>query len=80
MFKFNLGVVLFLCVSSLNVYTLVGSSWASNSKYSFLGGIRGAAQTISYEVKLFLLIFIPRIFVFSFNLNLMRGDFRLLWA
>nr|YP_009176390.1 NADH dehydrogenase subunit 1 [Prosthiostomum siphunculus]ALI86955.1 NADH dehydrogenase subunit 1 [Prosthiostomum siphunculus] len=56
---FSLGVVLFLCIASLQVYTLLGSGWGSNSKYALLGSIRGAAQTISYEVSLIFIIFLP---------------------
>ncbi len=48
----NVGLLYFLGLSSLNVYGIVLSAWASNSKYSLLGGIRGAAQMISYELAL----------------------------
>nr|YP_009773425.1 NADH dehydrogenase subunit 1 [Chiton albolineatus]QIZ12641.1 NADH dehydrogenase subunit 1 [Chiton albolineatus] len=53
---FNLGVLFFLCVSALNVYGTMISGWASNSKYSLLGSLRAMAQTISYEVSLFLIL------------------------
>lgn len=46
----NIGVLFFLGMSSLGVYSIVLGSWASNSKYPLLGGIRGAAQMMSYEV------------------------------
>jgi NADH-quinone oxidoreductase subunit H len=46
----NIGVLFFLGISALGVYGVVLGSWASNSKYPLLGGIRGAAQMISYEV------------------------------
>nr|YP_009176367.1 NADH dehydrogenase subunit 1 [Enchiridium sp. MTA_2015]ALI86932.1 NADH dehydrogenase subunit 1 [Enchiridium sp. MTA_2015] len=55
----SLGIVLFLCIASLQVYTLLGSGWGSNSKYALLGSVRGAAQTISYEVALIIVIFLP---------------------
>lgn len=58
-FNFKLGVILFLCISSLNVYTLIGRGWGRKSKYRLLGSVRGAAQTISYEVNLIILIFFP---------------------
>jgi len=45
-------VLLFLCISSLNVYTTLIAGWSSNSKYSLLGSLRGVAQTISYEVRM----------------------------
>lgn len=46
------SLFLLLMVLSLNVYPLIGSGWASNSKYASLGGLRAAAQTISYEISL----------------------------
>nr|QIZ12564.1 NADH dehydrogenase subunit 1 [Tonicia forbesii] len=52
----KLGIMFFLCVSALNVYGTMISGWASNSKYSLLGALRAVAQTISYEVSLFLIL------------------------
>lgn len=51
-----LGVIIFICVSSLNVYPIICSGWSSNSKYSLLGALRGIAQTISYEVRIALVL------------------------
>ena len=48
----NVGLLYFLALSSISVYAVVIGGWASNSKYSLLGGIRAAAQMISYEVAL----------------------------
>ena len=48
----NVGVLFFLAFSSIGVYGVVLGGWASNSKYSLLGGMRAAAQMISYEVSL----------------------------
>jgi len=48
----NIGVLFFLGMSALSVYSIVLGAWASNSKYPLLGGIRGAAQMMSYEVFL----------------------------
>ena len=48
----NVGVLFILAVSSLNVYAIVLGGWASNNKYSLLGGLRSAAQLISYEMAL----------------------------
>nr|QHN59871.1 NADH dehydrogenase subunit 1 [Branchinella kugenumaensis] len=56
---FNYSVILFLCIISVSVYTVMVAGWSSNSKYSLLGGIRAGAQTISYEVSLILILLSP---------------------
>lgn len=53
------GVLLFFCVTALNVYGTMLAGWASNSKYAFLGALRAAAQTISYEVRILLVLLFP---------------------
>lgn len=50
------GVLYFLCVSRVNVYTTFLAGWCSNSKYALLGALRGVAQTISYEVRMSLIL------------------------
>lgn len=50
------GVLYFLCVSRINVYTTFLAGWCSNSKYALLGALRGVAQTISYEVSISLIL------------------------
>nr|YP_009407030.1 NADH dehydrogenase subunit 1 [Typhlatya dzilamensis]ASA39579.1 NADH dehydrogenase subunit 1 [Typhlatya dzilamensis] len=54
--SFSMGVLFFLCCTSLGVYTMMGAGWSSNSKYSLLGCLRAVAQTISYEVSLALIL------------------------
>nr|AND95993.1 NADH deshydrogenase subunit 1 [Onthophagus cf. tragus] len=68
LFKFNLGVLYFLCCSSLGVYTIMMAGWSSNSNYSLLGGLRAVAQTISYEVSLFLILLSFLVLISSLNL------------
>lgn len=50
------SVLLFLCISSLNVYATLSAGWFSNSKYSLIGSLRRIAQTISYEVSISLIL------------------------
>nr|YP_009311905.1 NADH dehydrogenase subunit 1 [Lepidocephalus macrochir]BAV71159.1 NADH dehydrogenase subunit 1 [Lepidocephalus macrochir] len=52
----NLGILFLLALSSLAVYSILGSGWASNSKYALIGALRAVAQTISYEVSLGLIL------------------------
>nr|ACO05591.1 NADH dehydrogenase subunit 1 [Laotriton laoensis] len=52
----NLGVLFLLSLSSLAVYSILGSGWSSNSKYALVGALRAVAQTISYEVTLGLIL------------------------
>nr|UBA17441.1 NADH dehydrogenase subunit 1 [Orestes guangxiensis] len=56
LFSYGLGLMFFLCCASLNVYSIMIAGWSSNSNYSLLGGLRSVAQTISYEVSLFLIL------------------------
>lgn len=56
LYSFNLGVLFFLCITSLGVYTVIVAGWSSNSNYALLGGLRAVAQTISYEVRLALIL------------------------
>lgn len=54
--NFNLSLLFFLRVSRLGVYTIIIAGWSSNSSYALLGGLRSVAQTISYEVRLALIL------------------------
>jgi len=56
LYSFNLGVLFFLCCTSIGVYTVIIAGWSSNSNYALLGGLRAVAQTISYEVRLALIL------------------------
>ena len=65
----NVGLLFILGVSSVGVYGIVLGAWASNSKYPLLGGLRSAAQIISYEVPLTLSLLVPVILTGSLNFN-----------
>nr|YP_010004131.1 NADH dehydrogenase subunit 1 [Prioneris clemanthe]QNR01237.1 NADH dehydrogenase subunit 1 [Prioneris clemanthe] len=65
---FNLGILFFFCCTSMGVYMLLMSGWSSNSNYSMLGGLRGVAQTISYEVSLALIFCSSLLLIMDFNL------------
>lgn len=65
----NIGLLFVLAMSSLGAYTILLAGWSSNNKYSLLGGIRGAAQMISYEVFLGLSLMGVVIQTGSFNLT-----------
>tara|TARA_B110000438_G_C15741658_1_gene618736 strand:- start:239 stop:1240 length:1002 start_codon:yes stop_codon:yes gene_type:complete len=65
----NVGVLYIFAVSSLGVYGIIMGGWASNSKYPFLGAIRSAAQMISYEVSIGIIIINVLLCVGSLNLN-----------
>ena len=58
---------MFFCITALNVYGVILAGWASNSKYAFLGGLRAAAQTISYEVRILLIILFVALTIISSN-------------
>src|SRR5439155_128881 len=77
----NVGVLLIFAVSSLNVYAIVLGGYASNNKYSLLGGLRSAAQLISYEMAMGLsvvppvLAFFLKVVFFVFVYIWLRGTF-----
>lgn len=65
----NLGLLFLFSISSLGVYSIIISGWASNSKYAFLGSLRSAAQFISYEVSIGILTMVILMNVNSLNLT-----------
>ncbi len=65
----NVGVLYLFAISSLGVYGIVMAGWASNSRYAFLGALRSAAQMVSYEVSMGLIIITVLLCVGSLNLT-----------
>ncbi len=65
----NIGILYIFAISSLEVYGVIMGGWASNSKYAFLGSLRSAAQMVSYEVSIGLVIVTVLLTVGSLNLS-----------
>nr|AMB65533.1 NADH dehydrogenase subunit 1 [Pongo abelii]AMB65546.1 NADH dehydrogenase subunit 1 [Pongo abelii] len=65
----NLGLLFILAASSLTVYSILWSGWASNSNYALIGALRAVAQTISYEITLALILLSVLLMSGSFNLS-----------
>nr|AZN62413.1 NADH dehydrogenase subunit 1 [Channa diplogramma] len=75
----NLGILFILALSSLAVYSILGSGWASNSKYALIGALRAVAQTISYEVSLGLILLTIVIFSGGFTLQTFNTTQESIW-
>lgn len=77
--SFDLGILYFLSCIRLGVYVLLIAGWSSNSNYSLLGGLRAVAQTISYEVRLALIIISRLIIIIRFNVIKFSEYQNLIW-
>ncbi|MDT3706512.1 MAG: NADH-quinone oxidoreductase subunit NuoH [Thiobacillus sp.] len=75
----NIGLLFFLAMSSLSVYSVILAGWASNNKYSLLGGMRAAAQMLSYEVFMGLSLMGVVMLAGSFNLETIVVAQRGMW-
>nr|YP_009034375.1 NADH dehydrogenase subunit 1 [Doryrhamphus japonicus]BAO84706.1 NADH dehydrogenase subunit 1 [Doryrhamphus japonicus] len=75
----NLSILFMLAISSLTVYSILGSGWASNSKYALIGALRAVAQTISYEVSLGLILLATIIFSGAFTLQTFSTTQEAIW-
>jgi NADH-quinone oxidoreductase subunit H len=70
----NVGILYLFAISSLGVYGIIMGGWASNSKYPFLGGLRSAAQMVSYEVSIGFVIVSVLLLVGSLNISDVVGN------
>nr|UOR16945.1 NADH dehydrogenase subunit 1 [Aplomya sp.] len=79
LFSFNLGILFFLCCTSLGVYTVMIAGWSSNSNYALLGGLRAVAQTISYEVSMSLILLSFIFLIESYNMLMFMKYQMFIW-
>jgi NADH-quinone oxidoreductase subunit H len=75
----NIGLLFFLAMSSMGVYSVVLAGWSSNNKYALLGGLRAAAQMLSYEVFMGLSLMGVVLLAGSFNLSEIVAAQRRIW-
>nr|QHN51530.1 NADH dehydrogenase subunit 1 [Apodemus flavicollis] len=75
----NLGILFILATSSLSVYSILWSGWASNSKYSLFGALRAVAQTISYEVTMAIILLSVLLMNGSFSLQTLIYTQEYIW-
>ncbi|MBI1216435.1 MAG: NADH-quinone oxidoreductase subunit NuoH [Alphaproteobacteria bacterium] len=76
----NVGVLYLFAISSLGVYGILMAGWASNSRYAFLGGLRSAAQMVSYEVSIGLVLVTVLLTTGSLNLTTIVTQERPIWV
>lgn len=76
----NLGILIVFALSSVGVYAILMSGWSSNSKYAFIGSLRAAAQMISYEVSIGLILISVILCAGTMNLiNIVHAQEQLIW-
>nr|QTK03058.2 NADH dehydrogenase subunit 1 [Sycobia sp. 2 JXW-2020] len=75
----NLMLLMIFCLLSLGVYSIMVAGWSSNSIYSLLGGLRGVAQTISYEVSMMFLMISMILLIESFNMYYFMSFQNYMW-
>jgi NADH-quinone oxidoreductase subunit H len=75
----NVGILYVLAISSLGVYGIITAGWSSNSKYAFLGSLRSAAQMISYEVSMGLIVICVILCCGSLNLSVIVLSQKNIW-
>lgn len=67
------SILFFLCISAINVYTTFVAGWRSNSKYALLGALRGVAQTISYEIRISLILLSALILSLNIDISIISN-------
>nr|YP_010610705.1 NADH dehydrogenase subunit 1 [Luteuthis dentatus]WAP91473.1 NADH dehydrogenase subunit 1 [Luteuthis dentatus]WAP91499.1 NADH dehydrogenase subunit 1 [Luteuthis dentatus] len=75
----GMSLIMFLCISSIGVYSIMGAGWFSNSKYALLGSIRAVAQSISYEVSMSLILMSCLIMMGSINMVMLLKYQSMIW-
>jgi NADH-quinone oxidoreductase subunit H len=75
----NLGLLYLFMISSLGVYGIICAGWSSNSKYAFLGALRSAAQMLSYEISIGLVVISVILLTGSLNLSFIVLSQRIVW-
>ena len=69
---FSFSTIIFLIILRFGVYPLLLAGWASNRKYALIGGLRGVAQTISYEIRLALILLIFLVYYLTYRLEIIN--------